>query len=281
MATSLLALLDDVATILDDVAVHTKVAAVKTSGVVGDDLAVTADRVAGVNADRELPIIWAVAKGSMLNKLWQVPSALILSAFAAFVIPFLLCLGGLYLCYEGAEKVLEKVMKMMGKFHEEKTEDTSSEKEKIKGAIKTDIVLSGEIIIIALGTITTLSLAMQSVVLSLLAIGMTVLVYGFVGVIIKVDDFGLYLLKKESNTMKLIGNALINSMPVFMKLLTVVGTLAMFSVGGGILAHNIDFIKHIGHNFTGLTAFLFEMGTGLVVGAITVAIMELIHKIKK
>ncbi|GAB3519067.1 DUF808 family protein [Photobacterium alginatilyticum] len=245
---SLLVLLDDIATVLDDVAVMSKVAARKTAGVLGDDLALNAQQVSGVRAEREIPVVWAVAKGSLRNKLILVPAALLISAFAPWLITPMLLVGGLFLCYEGFEKVVEKM------FHSpqlkeselldglDKADDVVEfEKQKIKGAIRTDFVLSAEIIVIALGTVQEVPIVTQVLVISLIAVLMTIGVYGLVAVIVKLDDLGLYLIKNSyvASFKHAIGNALINAAPYLMKFLAVVGTIAMFLVGGGIVVHSI------------------------------------------
>lgn len=245
---SLLALLDDIATVLDDVAVMSKVAARKTAGVLGDDLALNAQQVSGVRAEREIPVVWAVAKGSFRNKLILVPAALLISAFAPWLITPMLLVGGLFLCYEGFEKVVEKM------FHSpqlkeselldglDKADDVVEfEKQKIKGAIRTDFVLSAEIIVIALGTVQEVPIVTQVLVISLIAVLMTIGVYGLVAGIVKLDDLGLYLVKNSyvASFKHAIGNALINAAPYLMKFLAVVGTIAMFLVGGGIVVHSI------------------------------------------
>jgi hypothetical protein len=252
-ATSLLALLDDITALLDDISVMTKTAASKTAGVLGDDLAVNAEQVSDVNADRELPVIWAVAKGSMLNKVILVPIALLLSLFAPWLILPLLMLGGLYLCFEGAEKVFSS------HHHKSSIEPTATvaetldiasvEKAKIKGAIRTDFVLSIEIIVITLGTVAAETLQNKFIVLSLIAIAATVGVYGLVALIVKLDDMGLWLIRrqKQKNTRSIqtmLGQGLVNSAPYLMKTLTVVGTVAMFLVGGGIISHAIHPVAH-------------------------------------
>jgi predicted DNA repair protein MutK len=245
---SLLVLLDDIATVLDDVAVMSKVAARKTAGVLGDDLALNAQQVSGVRAEREIPVVWAVAKGSFRNKLILVPAALLISAFAPWLITPMLLVGGLFLCYEGFEKVVEKM------FHSpqlkeselldglDKADDVVEfEKQKIKGAIRTDFVLSAEIIVIALGTVQEVPIVTQVLVISLIAVLMTIGVYGLVAGIVKLDDLGLYLVKNSyvASFKHAIGNALINAAPYLMKFLAVVGTIAMFLVGGGIVVHSI------------------------------------------
>ncbi|WP_391091188.1 DUF808 family protein [Vibrio sp. NH-UV-68] len=247
---SLLTLLDDIATVLDDVAVMSKMAAKKTAGVLGDDLALNAQQVAGVRAEREIPVVWSVAKGSFRNKLILVPAALLMSAFISWLIMPLLLLGGLFLCFEGAEKILEKL------FHA--AEDTATESElsdlsveeyeqkKIAGAIRTDFILSAEIIVIALGTVQGQVMSTQILVVSLIALVMTIGVYGLVAGIVKLDDLGFYL-ERQSKGVGLrfkLGQALIAFAPKLMKVLAVVGTAAMFLVGGGIVVHNVPVIHH-------------------------------------
>jgi hypothetical protein len=259
-AANLLALIDDIATILDDVAILSKVAAKKTAGVLGDDLALNAEQVSGVRAERELPIVWAVAKGSFLNKLILVPSALLISAFLPWLIVALLVIGGLYLCYEGVEKLAHKFIHSkdgINKEHAQKLEAVADpnvdlvilEKTKIKGAIRTDFILSAEIVVIVLGTLQAESFATQVTVLSLLALAITVGVYGLVVSIVKLDDAGLYLLRKSlggnyNSFQRSVGRGLLIFAPILMKTLSVVGTAAMFLVGGGILVHSIPFIHH-------------------------------------
>ncbi|MDO9224419.1 MAG: DUF808 domain-containing protein [Pseudomonadota bacterium] len=254
-AASLLALLDDIATVLDDVAVMTKVAAKKTAGVLGDDLALNAQQVAGVRAERELPVVWAVAKGSLRNKLILVPAALALSAFLPWLITPLLMLGGAYLCYEGFEKLAHTFLHSRGDgaaAHEESLQAlvdpdvdlVAFEKDKIKGAIRTDFILSAEIIVIALGTVQGAAFASQVVVVAGIAVVMTIGVYGLVAGIVKLDDAGLHLVNTAGeNAMGRIraglGHALLGAAPYLMKTLSVVGTAAMFLVGGGILLHGL------------------------------------------
>lgn len=251
-SANLLALIDDIATLLDDVAVMTKVAAQKTAGVLGDDLAVNAEQVSGVKADRELPVVWAVFKGSMRNKLILVPAALLISAFILWAVTPLLMLGGAFLCYEGFEKVLHYFSKHADQQHKEEflqavknqqIDLVAFEKNKIRGAIRTDFILSAEIIAITLGTVADTSLQTQVAVLSVIAVCMTIGVYGLVAGIVKLDDAGLYLSQKSS-PWKQLGISLVNAAPYLMKTLTFVGTLAMFLVGGGILAHGLPVLEH-------------------------------------
>ncbi|MDF4359716.1 DUF808 domain-containing protein, partial [Vibrio parahaemolyticus] len=249
---SLLTLLDDIAAVLDDVALMSKMAAKKTAGVLGDDLALNAQQVSGVASEREIPVVWAVAKGSFKNKLILVPSALLISAIIPWLIMPLLLIGGLFLCFEGAEKVLEKLFPHSHP-HEEKEELVETgesledyEKRKVAGAIRTDFILSAEIIVIALGTVTGASLVTQILVVSLIAVIMTIGVYGLVAGIVKLDDLGFYLeiRSKGKGWMAKVGSALVAFAPKLMKLLTIVGTAAMFLVGGGIVVHNVPAIHH-------------------------------------
>ena len=254
---SLLTLIDDIATILDDVSVMTKVAAKKTAGVLGDDLALNAQQVNGVNADRELPVIWAVAKGSVLNKVILVPLALVISALAPWAVIPLLMLGGLFLCFEGVEKLYHKLFLHEQPKHLDPQQasnpneivSTETEQEKIKGAVRTDFVLSAEIIVITLGTVATASFSNQVMVLVGIAIIMTVGVYGLVAAIVKLDDGGLYLAQAQGQSMpaalkRKLGFGILKFAPYMMKTLSVVGTAAMFLVGGAILTHGIPVVHH-------------------------------------
>ncbi len=255
---SLLTLIDDIATILDDVSVMTKVAAKKTAGVLGDDLALNAQQVNGVNADRELPVVWAVAKGSMINKVILVPLALAISALATWAVMPLLMLGGLFLCFEGVEKLYHKLFLHEEAKHLDPQQTTNpseivaeeTERNKIKGAIRTDFILSAEIIVITLGTVATASFSNQVMVLTGIAVIMTVGVYGLVAGIVKLDDGGLYLAQcKGSNTLaafkRKLGFGILSFAPYMMKTLAVVGTAAMFLVGGAILTHGIPAVHHL------------------------------------
>ena len=271
--SSLFTLIDDIASILDDVALMTKMAAKKTVGVVGDDLALNANQVTGASSDRELPIVWAVTKGSLVNKVILIPIALLLSAFLPWLIVPLLMIGGAYLCFEGVEKILHKFI--AHEEHEEKT--TFNEAAKIKGAIRTDFILSAEIIIIALGELTEASLLTRIISLSIVGIGITIFVYGLVALIVRADDFGLYLIKK-GGVAKSIGNAILVIMPKFMRSLSFIGTLAMFLVGGGIFVHNVDFIHHLLADYQladGLLGNVATLVVGVIVGAIACAIVLL------
>ncbi|EGR2554586.1 DUF808 domain-containing protein [Vibrio alginolyticus] len=295
---SLLTLLDDIATVLDDVALMSKMAAKKTSGVLGDDLALNAQQVSGVASEREIPVVWAVAKGSFKNKLILVPSALLISAIIPWLIMPLLLIGGLFLCFEGAEKVLEKVFPHSHP-HEEKEELVNTgesieeyEKRKVSGAIRTDFILSAEIIVIALGTVTGASLVTQILVVSLIAVIMTVGVYGLVAGIVKLDDLGLYLESRSNGNGRVakVGGALVAFAPKLMKLLTIVGTAAMFLVGGGIVVHNVPAIHHFvepiimnfsGHSVaTAILPILLNGIIGFVAGVVVVAVRTMVEKLR-
>ncbi len=256
--SSLFALIDDIATLLDDVSVMTKVAAKKTAGVLGDDLALNAQQVSGVRADRELPVVWAVAKGSAINKLILVPAALLISAVAPWAVLPLMMLGGLYLCYEGVEKLAHRFLHAPEEVHAQRValvkavadpqvDIVAFEKDKIKGAIRTDFILSAEIIVITLGTVAAASLSNRLLTLVAIAAIMTVGVYGLVAGIVKLDDAGLHLNSKSGNGaaarfQRAIGAAILRVAPWFMKTLSVVGTAAMFMVGGSILTHGIHVV---------------------------------------
>jgi len=299
---SLLTLIDDIATILDDVSVMTKVAAKKTAGVLGDDLALNAQQVAGVNADRELPVVWAVAKGSAVNKVILVPLALVISALANWLVTPLLMLGGLFLCFEGVEKLFHKYFhaeetvhhdpkKMIG-MDESKTLEVL-ETEKIKGAIRTDFVLSAEIIVITLGTVATAAFTQQILVLTGIAAVMTVGVYGLVAGIVKLDDGGLYLASCKGHTIlaslkRKLGFGILWFAPHMMKTLSVVGTAAMFLVGGAILVHGIPAvhhaIEHIGNGMSSgflqsITPTLLNGLFGVVAGIAALVAMLAVKKL--
>ena len=301
MASSLLILLDDIATILDDVAVMSKMAAKKTAGVLGDDLALNAQQVSGVRTDRELPVVWAVAKGSFVNKLILVPAALLISVVAPWLITPLLMIGGLFLCYEAVEKVLHSLHHKKAKTEEEASQELTAietdmatfEKDKVKGAIRTDFILSAEIVVISLGTVATATFSTKVMVLSVIAILMTVGVYGFVAMIVKIDDLGLYLTQQASSFKQTIGRGLLAFAPKLMKTLTIVGTIAMFLVGGGIISHgvpllhhftegSVDYAEHIptvGSIVGALTPTLINLVIGFVAGLIVLAIVSLIKKV--
>ena len=283
---SLLALLDDIASILDDVAAMTKVAAKKTAGVLGDDLALNAQQVSGVHADRELPVVWAVAVGSLKNKAILVPAALAISALLSWLIIPLLMVGGLYLCFEGIEKLAEKFLHGHAKATHDLAADIADfeahEAEKIKGAIRTDFVLSAEIIVIALGTVADKPFMTQVVVLVGIGLLMTVGVYGIVAAIVKIDDLGLYLAAKRNAVTQAVGRTLILAAPRLMKTLTVVGTAAMFLVGGGILMHGLPALSRPvelwaeGLGWSGvLIPLLANMLAGVIAGALALGVFKL------
>lgn len=296
---SLLLLLDDITTMLDDVSVMTKVAAKKTAGVLGDDLALNAQQVAGVDASRELPVVWAVAKGSFINKLILVPTALLLSFLSTnfgihWLIPGLLMIGGAYLCFEGFEKIWHKffhskadkahAQAIHAAMQDEKQDLALLEQDKIKGAIRTDFILSAEIIVIALGTVATKTLTEQSAVLAGISIIMTVGVYGLVGLIVKLDDIGLWLMLKQGGSVlkqigRKIGLGLINGTPYLMRFLSIAGTAAMFLVGGSIIAHNIGALHHVGQSL-GAWSYAFDGLVGIAVGALVLLLLSTFNKLK-
>lgn len=281
MAASLLLLLDDIASLLDDVSLMTKVAAQKTAGVLGDDLALNAQQVAGVPSQRELPVVWAVARGSFLNKAILVPSALVISAFAPWAVTPLLMLGGAYLCFEGVEKLAHSWAHRAAHAAESPAPELGSpappadpvadEKAKIKGAVRTDFILSAEIIAIALGTAAGAPFLQQVVVLTLIAVVMTVGVYGLVAAIVKLDDLGLWLSLRPSRAMRSVGQAILGAAPWLMKSLSVIGTIAMFLVGGGILVHGVGPLHHAVEALVGAGALAQSLPNalvGLVAGAV-------------
>ncbi len=304
MASSLLALIDDIATVLDDVALLSKVAARKTAAVLGDDLALNAQQVTGVRAERELPVVWGVFKGSLVNKLILVPAALLISAVAPWAIMPLMMVGGLYLCFEGAEKLAHKYL------HDADTEQAHQaeiaaaladpavdlaklERNKVRGAIRTDFILSAEIIVITLGTVEGAAFATQIVVLAGIALAMTVGVYGLVAGIVKLDDLGLYLTKTEGDggsaeLRRALGARILRAAPYLMKGLSVAGMIAMFLVGGGILVHGIPWlhhgVEHLAQVIAGWPAVGTLLGTlapllangliGIVAGALVLALVE-------
>lgn len=299
-SANLLALLDDIATLLDDVSVMTKVAAQKTAGVLGDDLALNAQQVTGVRANREIPVVWAVAKGSMLNKAILVPVALVISYFLPQAIMPLLMVGGLFLCFEGVEKVLHKFLHSKEEdetHHEElkaatvaeEVDIVAFEKEKIKGAVRTDFILSAEIIAITLGTVEKEPLLEQALVLTGISLVMTLGVYGLVAGIVKLDDAGLKLQASENGVAKMLGNFILKFAPFLMKSLSILGTLAMFLVGGGIVVHGFGEFIHAVHDIvhhiekmpvSWLLSPLFNGIVGFVAGLIVVGVVEGVKKIR-
>lgn len=295
--SSLLVLIDDIATVLDDVALMTKMAAKKTAGVLGDDLALNAQQVSGVRAEREIPVVWAVAKGSFVNKLILVPSALAISAFVPWLVTPLLMVGGAYLCFEGFEKLAHKFLHSKTEDEAEHAQLTEAvadpatdlvayEKDKIKGAIRTDFILSAEIIAITLGTVADASLTQQVVVMSGIAIVMTVGVYGLVAGIVKLDDLGLWLTQKPGQFARKTGSVILSAAPYMMKTLSVVGTAAMFLVGGGILTHGVPVVHHwiegVGAA-AGSAGFAVPMllngVAGIIAGAVVLAVVSVVGKL--
>jgi len=296
--SSLLTLLDDIATLLDDISVMGKVAAKKTAGVLGDDLSLNAQQVTGVKANRELPVVWGVAKGSFLNKLILVPLALLISAFAPWLITPLLMIGGAYLCYEGVEKVLHSLQhdkqEKSPEARQQRLDKLAQqdprvfEKDKVKGAVRTDFILSAEIVAITLGIVSDAPLLNQVLILAGIAILVTIGVYGIVAAIVKIDDLGDWLTKKSSSVAQAIGGFLLGFAPWLMKILTVVGTLAMFLVGGGIIVHGLTPLHHLIETLTGdmsgLVASLLSNGAnlvlGFIVGSIVLLVVNLIAKLR-
>jgi len=308
-ASSLLALIDDIATILDDVALMTKVAAQKTAGVLGDDLALNAQQVTGVKADRELPVVWAVAKGSLRNKLILVPAALAVSALAPWAVTPLLMVGGVFLCYEGFEKLAHKLThaaaedearhgQMIGALADPAVDLVAFEAGKIRGAIRTDFILSAEIIVISLGTVADASFGQQVAVLAGIAVIMTAGVYGLVAGIVKLDDGGLRLSTRggdgaPARVQRALGRAILAAAPWLMKTLSIVGTAAMFLVGGGILAHGIPGAEALFHGLAGaagswavsgaagvVVAPVMNAVLGLVAGAVALGLVTLLGRMR-
>ncbi|WP_437782709.1 DUF808 domain-containing protein [Sorangium sp. So ce1097] len=295
--SSLLALIDDIATVLDDVAVLTKVAAKKTAGVLGDDLALNAQQVTGVAADRELPVVLAVAKGSLVNKAILVPAALAIGAFVPVAITPLLMIGGAFLCYEGFEKVAHRLLhteqedeahraELVQAITDPKIDLVEFERNKIKGAVRTDFILSAEIIAITLGTVADVRFGTQVAVLTGIALAMTVGVYGLVAGIVKLDDAGLHLSRQSSPAQQSLGRGILVAAPWLMKTLSVAGTAAMFLVGGGILTHGVPALHH---HIEGMTAdagpvlgaivpSLANAVVGIVAGAIVLGVVTAVKK---
>jgi predicted DNA repair protein MutK len=300
-SSSFFALLDDIATLLDDVAVMTKVATKKTAGVLGDDLALNAQQVTGVNADRELPVVWAVAKGSAVNKMILVPAALIISAFAPWAIKPLLMIGGAFLCFEGVEKLFHKFFhsakeddqhhaELVKAVADEQVDMVQWEKDKIKGAVRTDFILSAEIIVISLGAVAAKTFATQVGVLIGVAIIMTIGVYGLVGAIVKLDDLGLWCVRDAATSLiakikRGFGRFLLWFAPKLMKFLSVAGTAAMFLVGGHILVEGVAVLHHFGESlhakaFGTVLSMLFDLVVGIVTGAIVLAGVAGVQKLR-
>ena len=305
MATSLLALLDDIASVLDDVATLTKVATKKTAGVLGDDLALNAEQVSGVRAERELPVVWAVAKGSLVNKAILVPAALAISAIAPWAIVPLLIVGGLFLSYEGFEKISHKFLQtkedkaaraaeLAQALLDPAVDLVALEKDKIKGAIRTDFILSAEIIVITLGTVAGAAFGTRLTVLAGIALLMTVGVYGLVAGIVKLDDGGLLLTRASGDSSwarfkRAVGRGILRGAPWLMKGLSVAGTVAMFLVGGGILTHGIpplhDTIEHllagVGEVMHFLAPLLIDLVVGVIAGALTLVLVNTVKRLRR
>jgi predicted DNA repair protein MutK len=282
MPSGFFAILDDIAALMDDVAVATKVATRKTAAILGDDLAVNAEKATGFLSSREIPVLWAITKGSFINKIIIVPLALLLNVFFPEAIKIILVLGGFYLAYEGAEKIIEYLFHRKDKVHSVLAQDTVQdemvvEKAKVKSAITTDFILSIEIVILALYAAKELTqdLVTQIVTVSAVAIIATVGVYGLVALIVRMDDYGYRLIKKSNGAgfFASLGQGLVKSLPVVIKILSVVGTIALLMVSGGIFVHNIDYFHHFLPN---VPSIIKEMGIGLVIGALVVGVVTLV-----
>jgi len=282
MASGFFAILDDIAALMDDVAVATKVATRKTAGILGDDLAVNAEKATGFLASREIPVLWAITKGSFINKLIIVPIALLLNAFLPAVVKIVLVLGGIYLAYEGVEKIIEYF------FHRPKTgqevikevkqEDAAAEKAKIKSAVATDFILSIEIVIIALGSVAEETLTTQIATVAAVALLATVGVYGIVALIVRMDDAGYQLIKhsNDKGLLSVLGTLLVKALPIIIRILAVVGTIALLLVAGGIFVHNIEYFHHV---LPQVPAIVKEFGFGIVVGLVAVIVMSGVKKV--
>ena len=297
--SSLLTLLDDIATLLDDISMMGKLAAKKTAGVLGDDLSLNAQQVTGVRANRELPVVWGVAKGSLLNKVILVPLALLISAFLPWAITPLLMVGGAFLCFEGVEKILHTLHARKHKESPEarqkrladiaKQDPKTFERDKVKGAIRTDFILSAEIVAITLGIVADAPLLTQVLILSGIALLVTIGVYGIVAVIVRLDDMGYWLVEKGSAVAQATGKALLFTAPWLMKILSVVGTLAMFLVGGGIVVHGIAPLHHAIEHFSEqqnaaiqwLISPLINLVLGFILGLIVVAVVKMVSRLRQ
>ncbi|MBC5836300.1 DUF808 domain-containing protein [Flavobacterium muglaense] len=287
MASGFFALLDDIAALMDDVAVMSKVATKKTAGILGDDLAVNAEKASGFVSSREIPVLWAITKGSLLNKLIILPFAFLLSAFAPLAITIILVLGALYLAYEGAEKIYEYIVPH---HHDENSTEIAElteeeilliEKDKIKSAIVTDFILSIEIVIIALGTVLEETIVHQIIVVSFIALLATVGVYGIVALIVRMDDLGLALKKRKNGLMQTIGTILIQALPLVIKALAFIGTIALLLVAGGIFVHKIEPLHHVLSNFPDIAKeFIIGLAGGIIALVVVLLIKKIIKKIK-
>jgi predicted DNA repair protein MutK len=282
MGSGFFAILDDIASLMDDVAATSKIATQKTAGILGDDLAVNAEKATGFLSSRELPVLWAITKGSLLNKLIIIPIALLLNVFFPVAIKVILVIGGFYLAYEGVEKIIEYFFhhpKTGEEVIEEKEEnDADAEKNKIKAAVTTDFVLSVEIVIIALGTVLEKSVPIQIVTVSIVALLATVGVYGIVALIVRMDDTGYKLIKHSHNKgfLTTLGNVLVKALPLVIKFLGVVGTIALIMVSGGIFVHNIEYLHHL---FPKLPSFIKEIALGLLAGLVAVVVITGVKKL--
>lgn len=276
MASGIFAILDDIAALMDDVAVAAKVATRKTAGILGDDLAVNAEKATGFLSSREIPVLWAITKGSLLNKLIIVPIALILNAFFPIAIKFILVLGGFYLAYEGVEKIIEYFFHREKQGHEVikevKQDDAEAEKAKVKSAVTTDFILSVEIVIIALGTVLEEKLGIQILTVCVVALLATIGVYGIVALIVRMDDLGYRLIKNahDKGLLAQFGHLLVKSLPIIIRVLAVVGTLALILVSGGIFVHNVDFFHHF---LPELPSVVKELSLGLLAGLLAVGLV--------
>ena len=285
MASGFFALLDDISVLMDDVVVMSKITTKKTAGILGDDLAVNAEKASGFVSSRELPVLWAITKGSFLNKLMILPIAFLLSAFLPWAVTVILVLGGVYLAFEGTEKIYEYVVPHAHETHEISHEPLSEtailelEKKKIKSAIVTDFILSIEIVIIALGTVVDKPLLFQILVVSIVAIIATIGVYGIVALIVRMDDLGLRLVKMSNgnkSVLKFIGTLLVNALPLIIKSLSVIGTIALLLVAGGIFIHNLEYLHHFLETWPG---FLRDFVVGLGVGVLAVLVFRMVKRV--
>ena len=284
MASGIFAVLDDIAALMDDVAVASKIATKKTAGILGDDLAVNAEKATGFLATREIPVLWAITKGSLLNKLIIVPIALLLNSFFPVAIQYILILGGFYLAYEGAEKILHYIFHSPKKGEEviKEQEETGevAENAKIKSAITTDFILSVEIVIIALGTVLDKTLYIQILTVSVVALIATIGVYGIVALIVRMDDAGYSMIERSNGKgfLNLLGKGLVKLLPIIIKSLAVIGTIALLLVSGGIFVHNIDYFHHL---FPNIPAVIKEFGFGLIAGILVFAVVSIVKNIIK
>lgn len=282
MASGIFAILDDIAALMDDVAVASKIATKKTAGILGDDLAVNAEKATGFLSSRELPVLWSITKGSFINKLIIVPVALLLSSFFPIAIKYILLACGFYLAYEGVEKIIEFLFHRKKEGHEviaeQPIEDGSAEKAKIKSAITTDFILSVEIVIIALSTVETAPLTTKILTVSVVAILATIGVYGVVALIVRMDDAGYKLLKisNEKGFLSLVGKGLVKGLPIIIRILAVLGTIALLLVSGGIFEHSIDYLHHL---FPTVPASVKNFAYGIIAGLIAVCVMSIFKKI--